>query len=102
MLLARLTAGQSATARPVFLLCGQRSITSQAAARYLARHHDQLTRKYGANGNFCVLLRVVNSQAYGANVVELVADVTRAATTAPPPVADPDAGGKRGSHRAKS
>ena len=92
----------SATARPVFLLCGQRSITSQAAARYLARHHDQLTRKYGANGNFCVLLRVVNSQAYGANVVELVADVTRAATTAPPPVADPDAGGKRGSHRAKS
>ena len=49
-----------------------------------------------------MLLRVVNSQAYGANVVELVADVTRAATTAPPPVADPDAGGKRGSHRAKS
>jgi hypothetical protein len=102
VLLARLTAGQSDTARPVFLLCGQRSVTNQAAARYLARNQDQLTRKYGANGNFCVLLRVVNSQAYGADVVELVSDVTRAATAPPPSTADPESGGRRGSHRAKS
>jgi hypothetical protein len=104
VLLARLTAGQSETARPVFLLCGQRSVTNQAAARYLARHHARLARKYGTNGNFCLLLRVVNSQAYGADVVELVADVTRAAT-APAPKTTPksieaDGGGRRG--RAKS
>ncbi|GGO44216.1 hypothetical protein GCM10012287_09280 [Streptomyces daqingensis] len=85
VLLARLTAGQDADIRPVFLFCGQRSITHQAAARYLARNHRRLMRKYGTRGDFCLLLRVVNSQAYGPDVVELVADVTRAATSAPPP-----------------
>jgi hypothetical protein len=107
VLLARLTAGQSERTRPVFLFCGQRPITNQAAARYLARHHTQLLRKYGANGNFCVLLRVVNSQAYGSDVVELVADVTRSATApapapAPSPMGELEPGGRRGSHRAKS
>lgn len=97
VLLARLTAGQSGDARPVFLLCGQSSITNQAAARYLARHHVRLTRKYGQNGNFCLLLKVVNSQAYGPDVVELVADVTRVATT---PLPTPNNGPRRGSHRA--
>jgi hypothetical protein len=81
VLLARLTAGQNDDPRPVFLFCGQRSVANQAAARYLARHHSRLARKYGTRGNFCVLLRVVNSQAYGPDVVELVADVTRAATS---------------------
>ncbi|MFD5112314.1 hypothetical protein ACFVWX_04145 [Streptomyces sp. NPDC058220] len=89
VLLARLTAGQES--RPVFLFCGQRAITSQAASRYLARHHEKLARKHG--GSFCLLLKVVNSQAYGPDVVELVADVTRAAME-PVPAA-------RTSHRAK-
>ncbi|WP_326687150.1 MULTISPECIES: hypothetical protein [unclassified Streptomyces] len=89
VLLARLTAGQSENVRPVFLICGQRSITNQAAARYLARNHVRLARKHGQNGNFCLLLKVVNSQAYGPDVVELLADVTRAATTP-----------RRGGHRA--
>lgn len=80
VLLARITTGQS---RPVFLFCGQRAITNQAATRYLARHHEQLARKYG-NKSFVLLLKVVNSQAYGPDVVELVADVTRAAQTSPP------------------
>jgi hypothetical protein len=82
VLLARLTAGQHG--RPVFLVCGQRSITHQAAARYLARHHTRLVRKHGADGDFCLLLKVVNSQAYGPDVVELVKDVTRAATSQQP------------------
>ncbi|MFJ4918720.1 hypothetical protein [Streptomyces sp. NPDC088725] len=90
VLLARLTAGQEA--RPVFLFCGQRAITNQAASRYLARHHEKLARKYGG-GPLCLLLKVVNSQAYGPDVVELVADVTRAARE-PAPV-------ERTSHRAK-
>ncbi|MFJ8076630.1 hypothetical protein ACIQ7Q_22450 [Streptomyces sp. NPDC096176] len=91
VLLARLTAGQDS--RPVFLFCGQRAITNQAAGRYLARHHVKLARKHG-NGSFCLLLKVINSQAYGPDVVELVADVTRAAQ-APAPAA-------RTSHRAAS
>ncbi|MEV6394346.1 hypothetical protein AB0M39_06100 [Streptomyces sp. NPDC051907] len=89
VLLARLTAGQDA--RPVFLFCGQRAITNQAATRYLARNHTKLSRKHGGN-SFCLLLKVTNSQAYGPDVVELVADVTRTAQ-APLPVG-------RASHRA--
>ncbi|MGW5675965.1 hypothetical protein ACWEV4_12950 [Streptomyces sp. NPDC003860] len=86
-LLARLT--PSGQERPVFLLCGQRSINNQAAARYLARHHADLARTHGAE-SFCLLLRVVNSEAYGPDVVELVADVTTAARTAPAPAAAGD------------
>jgi hypothetical protein len=92
-LLARITAGLS---RPVFLFCGQRAINNQAATRYLARHHERLARKYG-KGSFVLLLKVVNSQAYGPDVVELVADVTRAAQ-APLPAQEPSSA--RTSHRA--
>ncbi|MFJ8660800.1 hypothetical protein [Streptomyces sp. NPDC093795] len=80
VILARLTAGEGG--RPVFLFCGQRAITNQAATRYLARHHESLARAH-RSGSFVLLLKVVNSQAYGPDVVELVADVTRAALTAP-------------------
>ncbi|MGK5532864.1 hypothetical protein [Streptomyces sp. URMC 129] len=82
VLLARLTAGQEG--RPVFLACGQRPIAAQAATRYLARHHTRLARKHGTRGTFCLLLKVVNSQAYGPDVVELVKDVTRSATSSHP------------------
>ncbi|MEU8461275.1 hypothetical protein [Streptomyces sp. NPDC029003] len=82
VLLARLTTERGA--RPVFLLSGQTATSNQAAARYLARHHRQLARTYGRD-SFCLLLKVVNSDAYGPDVTELVADVTRAART---PVAE--------------
>ncbi|MEU8587614.1 hypothetical protein AB0C59_11530 [Streptomyces sp. NPDC048664] len=85
-ILARLTADLGHGTRPVFLFCGQRAIDNQAASRYLARHHERLARRYGT-GSFVLLLKVVNSQAYGPDVVELVGDVTRAART---PVAEPD------------
>lgn len=78
VLLARLTTGQGS--RPVFLLCGQTANSNQASARYLAKHHLRLARTYG-NDSFCILLRVINSDAYGPDVTELVADVTRAART---------------------
>ncbi|MFE0648316.1 hypothetical protein ACFVZH_06980 [Streptomyces sp. NPDC059534] len=80
VILARLTAGEGG--RPVFLFCGQRAITNQAATRYLARHHESLARAH-RSGSFVLLLKVVNTQAYGPDVVELVADVTRLALTAP-------------------
>ncbi|MFE9702314.1 hypothetical protein [Streptomyces sp. NPDC005930] len=95
VLLARITAGDRHEARPAFLFCGQRAITNQAATRYLARHHEKLARKHGT-GSFVLLLKVVNSQAYGPDVVELVGDVTRAATSPlPAPAPAP-----RTSHRA--
>ncbi|MET9254553.1 hypothetical protein ACGFZL_28575 [Streptomyces sp. NPDC048182] len=83
VLLARLTAGDRHEARPAFLFCGQRAIDNQAATRYLARNHERLARKHGAR-TFVLLLKVVNSHAYGPDVVELVGDVTRAATSRPP------------------
>lgn len=92
VLLARLTMDQGHTARPVFLFCGQRAITTQAATRYLSRNHERLARKHG-NSTFVLLLKVVNSQAYGPDVVELVADVTKAAQTPIPAVVP------RNSHR---
>ncbi|MFS4096273.1 hypothetical protein [Streptomyces sp. AF1A] len=88
VLLARVTAGGQA--RPVFLFCGQSAITNQAATRYLARHHERLARKYGT-GSFVLLLKVLNSQAYGPDVVELVADVTRAARRPLPETASAEA-----------
>ncbi|MFD6533370.1 hypothetical protein [Streptomyces sp. NPDC060184] len=87
VLLARLTIGREA--RPVFLLCGQRAITNQAAARHLVRNYEKLTRTY-RDSTFCLLLKVVNSEAYGPDMVEVIADVTRAART-PLPAAAPAA-----------
>ncbi|WP_411104392.1 hypothetical protein [Streptomyces sp. cmx-4-9] len=78
VLLARLTGGRDS--RPVFLLSGQTANSNQAAARYLARHHTRLAREY-RNGSFCIVLKVVNSDAYGPDVTELAADVTGAART---------------------
>ncbi|MYQ97164.1 hypothetical protein GTX23_00960, partial [Streptomyces sp. SID6139] len=86
VLLARVTT--EGRARPVFLFCGQSAITNQAATRYLARHHTRLARKCG-DGTFVLLLKVLNSQAYGPDVVELVADVTRAARS-PLPEPEPE------------
>ncbi|MFG2292459.1 hypothetical protein [Streptomyces sp. NPDC048603] len=86
VLLARLMGGEGG--RPVFLLSGQTAVSNQAAARYLARHHERLARKYKSD-SFCLVLKVVNSQAYGPDVTELAAEVTRAAVTpaAPEPAA---------------
>jgi len=81
VLLARLTGPEGG--RPVFLACGQHAVTHRAAVRHLVRHNARLARRHGSDGTFCLLLKVVNSEAYGPDLVELVADVTAAATTAP-------------------
>ncbi|MCB5179476.1 hypothetical protein [Streptomyces antimicrobicus] len=81
VLLARLTTREGT--RPVFLICGQTAVSNQAAARYLARHHEKLAERY-KDRSFALVLKVVNSDAYGPDVTELVADVTTAARTAEP------------------
>ncbi|MBT2451939.1 hypothetical protein J7F03_33745 [Streptomyces sp. ISL-43] len=78
VVLARLTAGPGT--RPVFLISGQTAISNQAGARFLARNHVELARRHGGS-SFCLLLKVVNSDAYGPDVTELLADVTGAALT---------------------
>jgi len=91
-LLARIGAGSSS--RPVFLVSGLTAITNHAAVRYLAAQHRELARRFGLDGTFALVLRVVNPKAYGPDVVELVGDVTAEAAApvpAPDPVADPAA-----------
>ncbi|WP_086661388.1 hypothetical protein [Lentzea kentuckyensis] len=65
--------------RPLFLVCGQTAITNYAAAKYLVEQQDSLHAQYGARTSFCLVLRIVNRDAYGSDVVELAADVTEAA-----------------------
>ncbi|GIF70331.1 hypothetical protein Ais01nite_83660 [Asanoa ishikariensis] len=67
------------TAHPVFLLVGQTALSNLAAARYLAGHHRELQRKYGDSDPFCLVLKIRQPGAYGADLVELVADGTEAA-----------------------
>jgi hypothetical protein len=69
--------------RPVFLLAGLTADTNVAAARYLAGHHRDLDRQYGAGQRFCLLLRVVEPAAYGTDFTEVAADVTDIAFAAP-------------------
>jgi hypothetical protein len=80
--------------RPVFVLGGQTAVTNLAAARYLVTHYRELSRRYGADRRFCLVLRVVESQVYGPDFVEVAADVTAEAFEpyeAPALTADPDA-----------
>lgn len=65
--------------RPVFVLAGQTASTNLAAARYLDAQHRTLFRTYGSDRPFCQVLRVVEPATYGADYVELAADVTEEA-----------------------
>jgi hypothetical protein len=78
-LLARLDPGDGGC--PVFLIGGQTAVANHAAVRYLTAHHRELAGRHGEHGTFALVLRVVNPARYGPDVVELVADVTAAATT---------------------
>jgi hypothetical protein len=69
--------------RPVFVLAGQTAPTNLAAARYLAAQHRPLFRQFGPDRQFCLVLRIVEPMVYGADFVELVADVTDAAFRPP-------------------
>ncbi|SDT75039.1 hypothetical protein SAMN05216371_4856 [Streptomyces sp. TLI_053] len=89
VLLARLaTPGHG---RPVFLISGQTGIANHAGVRHLVAHHRRLVRRYGTDGTFALLLKVVNPGAYGPDVVEQIADVTALAVEHPPtPPGGPD------------
>jgi hypothetical protein len=89
VLLGRMAAGEGE--RPTFLICGQTATSNLAAVRYLTRHHRELMRRYAPEDTFCLLLRVVQPDAYGADVIELVGDVTaQASAPRPDPAEAPD------------
>ncbi|GAA1181136.1 hypothetical protein F4556_004414 [Kitasatospora gansuensis] len=74
VLLARVHAAEGS--RPVFLIAGQTATSNHAAVRYLTANHRQLARRYGRDGAFALVLRVINPHVYGPDVVELASDVT--------------------------
>lgn len=86
VLLARIAAGIGE--RPTFLVCGQTATTNLAAVRYLTRHQRELMRRYQQDETFCLLLRVVQPDSYGADVIELVGDVTTQASAPRPAAAE--------------
>ncbi|MFD9692173.1 hypothetical protein ACFXPX_40355 [Kitasatospora sp. NPDC059146] len=81
VLLARIATPEGG--RPVFLISGQTGTANQAGVRYLVAHHRELAREHGRNGTFALVLRVVNPDAYGPDMVEPVADVTAEALRRP-------------------
>ncbi|MER5862707.1 hypothetical protein [Kitasatospora sp. NPDC002040] len=80
VLLARVHAAVGS--RPVFLIAGQTATSNHAAVRYLTSRHGQLARRHGRDGGFALVLRVVNPDAYGPDVVQLASDVTAKAFAA--------------------
>jgi hypothetical protein len=63
-------------AQTVFSILGQISYANLAAVRHLADRHGALLRRYGVAEPFCLVLRVVESDAYGPDLVEVAADVS--------------------------
>jgi hypothetical protein len=59
----------------VFSVLGQTSYGNLAAVRHLAANQRPLQRRYGTVA-FCLVLRVVEPDAYGADLVEVAADVS--------------------------
>ncbi len=61
---------------PVFFIGGLSAGSNLAGARYLAAHHPELDRTFGADRPFALVLRIVEPAAYGTDFTELAADVT--------------------------
>ncbi|WP_127502063.1 hypothetical protein [Actinoplanes solisilvae] len=61
---------------PVFFIGGLTAGSNLAAARYLAAHHPELARTFGADRPFALVLRIVEPAAYGTDFTELAADVS--------------------------
>jgi hypothetical protein len=67
------------SSRPVFVICGHRSIDNRAAILFLTREYRNLSKSVGSLDRFCLVLRVNASDTYGHQATELVADVTAVA-----------------------
>jgi hypothetical protein len=71
-----------ASGRPVFILAGQSAESNLAAARFLTANIGILFGTYRADRPFCLVLRLVEPESYGPDLVEAT-DVTDRAFTRP-------------------
>lgn len=81
--------------RPVFYIGGLSAGGNLAGARYLSAHHAALSRRYGSDQPFALVLRIVEPAAYGTDFTELVADVSDVAFQPVPRLPGPEAAGER-------
>lgn len=72
------------TAFPVFVIAGQTARTNLAAARLLSTRFHKLLRRFGRSGRFCLVVRVLEPNTYGPDLVEIMADATKDAFRAGP------------------
>lgn len=70
--------------RPVFVVCGQSSVTNHAAMVFLRRSHRELAARLASTERFCVVLRVESIATYGAQGAVLARDVSASAFEARP------------------
>ena len=68
---------------PLWIICGQIAQSNYAAARYLVSHYRSLMRSHGTRKDFCLALRLLDSQAYGPNQLELMGDLADLAFNKP-------------------
>jgi len=88
VLLGRIAGGEDE--RPTFLICGQTAMSNLAAVRYLTRRQRELMRAHSPQDSFFLILHVRQSDSYGADVIELVADVTAQVSAPPAPTSPPN------------
>lgn len=62
--------------RPVFLVCGQNSLSNRAAIYYLRKNRSKVLQRRFGYGQFCLILGVSAPSAFGYKMAELVEDVT--------------------------
>jgi len=65
----------------------EKGLVEYAASRVLSHRHRELIRAHGRDGTFALLLRVLQPDAYGPDVVEFVGDVTAQASLPSPAAA---------------
>ena len=63
------------TELPVFLICGQTSLSNKGAAYYLMNNYQELYKKH-KNNPFCYILMTKNFKSFGHKNVSLVKDVS--------------------------
>jgi hypothetical protein len=65
--------------RPVILICGQRALSNRAVMHFLQRNYRALTKTLASIDQFCLVVRIISSDIYGHEMVELAEDVTATA-----------------------
>ncbi|WP_461031914.1 hypothetical protein [Streptomyces mayteni] len=64
------------SSRPVFLVCGQTSMTNLAAIHFLRREYAAVARRLASTERFCVLIRVSGIATYEHHRAEFTKDVS--------------------------